>query len=220
MAPLVPVVTPEAVNSGGTSASTSLSSASFTPSAGELLVVKTANGTGGTPSVSGGGLTWTQQITVTSVGEILRIYTAVVGASPSAMTVTVSYSSATRRGFVLERWPAGSSLDATPATASATAQSTLNVSITSEGTDSAITWVMADDNEISTAATYRSGAVQEAVHAATGNFYARYAYQAAAAPGVQSVGMTAPTGLNAGLVALEILPPVPASRHRGFLLLL
>lgn len=80
-------------------ATVSATSASFTPQASSLLVLTvalhmTGNDPGTNTSVSGGGLTWTRATTQESSSAIyygvIEIWTAPVGGSPAAMTITVT----------------------------------------------------------------------------------------------------------------------------------
>lgn len=91
------------------SATTSVVSASMTPTASALLVAfgaSRASALVGAIGMSGGGLTWTSlAAALMDTGAGLRnrsgLYAAIVPSSPSAMTVTASSTSATRMGLVV-----------------------------------------------------------------------------------------------------------------------
>jgi hypothetical protein len=98
---------------------TALTTASFTPSVGEVIVAKASTwdwstnfGTGPT----GGGLTWTKRVEslgTGSGGAYSVIWTAVVGGSPTSMTVSMTPSASSRHSMVVERW-SGAQLAAAP----------------------------------------------------------------------------------------------------------
>lgn len=101
MAVSAPVLATPAVT-GVTSAGTgfSVTTASFTPTADGLLVAivseRVASGSGLPSTVSGAGLTWTKRQEIQQAGGdavCLAIWTAPVGSSPTAGTVTGSWAS-------------------------------------------------------------------------------------------------------------------------------
>jgi hypothetical protein len=185
--------------SGDTSA---LSTPSFTPSDGEVIVVKAATWDTATPSglPGGGGLLYTQQSTAAPGGfkAYCTIYTAVVATSPGAMTVALAaLTTSCYHSMVVERW-AGAAVAASPATnAIITGSGTPpSATITTTSANSIITWANADENSSDPAGrAYLSGAIEDGIadgHAATSSVQ-YYAYQTAATPGVQIIGMSAPS---------------------------
>lgn len=184
-----------------------LVSPSFTPAAGEVLVVKVAGNA--TWTITGGGLTWTQRAAQTSSSSLtpVRIFTATVGSSPVAMTVTATRAGATEVGYMLlERW-AGAKLAATPANASASRANSggaLSYTITTAAANSVVTWIDADWYENAVSGTYASGATQEDWYHFNGWYTVYAAWQSAAAAGAQTVGMTQPASQSYSSAAVEI----------------
>jgi len=206
----------ESIKNGDT---TSLSTPSFTPTNGEVIVVKAATWdttvTSGTPS--GGGLTYTRQSTAQPGGFncYATIFTTVVAGSPAGMSVTLSPPSATSyHTMVVERW-ANARLAATPATNAVisgslggTGVDTPTATVTTTGANSIITWVNADDQSNNPAGcVYLSGAIQDGLGDGSVNtssvFY--YAYQTATTAGSQTIGMTVPTSQKWTMTGIEIL---------------
>lgn len=191
------------------SATTTTTTTSFTPSAGEVIVVKAWNEwstqpTAGTPT--GGGLTYTLRASYTPGSQSsVWIWTAVVGASPSAMTVSVPWSGTSGyRAMGVERW-SGASLAATPATnATQNGSGAPSATITTTGTSSVITWIDADRSQTSGTVTYRSSATEVAKSQTDTAFYFYSAYQSAASAGSQTIGMTSPSGQTWGMIGIEI----------------
>lgn len=189
---------------------TTLTTASFTPSDGEILVVKSV--TGDTSIVigtaTGGSLTYTSRATVTTSSKCAaRIFTAPVVTSPGSMTVSVPYSGGTGwHSMLVERWSTAQ-LAGSPAVVQTTqgAGTAPSATVTTVAANSIVSWAIGDWNAASPASrAYRSSATDEGVHdGSTGNYVAYYAYQAAAASGAQTIGMTAPTQ-NPSIVGIEI----------------
>lgn len=202
------------VNSPGADAST-LTTPSFTPTVGELIVVKgvvlvAATFGFGSPTDSLGLMTFTRRVEIsgTSPTGYVAIYTGVV-TSGSAMTVSLpSLDGGTWHSMVVERW-SSARVAASPVTVTGTSGGTASapsVSLTTSAANSAISWAVASRAGGGGATrTYRSSATEDAYRyvASTGTVYA--AYQAAATAGAQSVGMTAPAGYVWSLAGLEIL---------------
>lgn len=189
--------------------SASLVTASFTPAAGDVIVVKAlssdASMTFGTPT--GGGLTYTSQYSLfTALFTGIQIWTAVVGGSPSSMTVTLSVAgTAHTHGMVVERW-AGATLAGTPATGHAqSASGTPSATVTTVGTNSVVSWVSGDWNEILGARTYLGTGIEVASQQADTHYVGDWAYQPAAAAGSQTFGLSAPAGQKWTLAGIEIL---------------
>lgn len=206
----------ESIKTGDT---TTLSTPSFTPAAGEVIVIKATTWdtavTSGTPS--GGSLTYTRQTTAQPGGFncYATIFTTIVASSPGSMSVTLSPPSATSyHTMLVERWT-NARLAATPATNAVisgslggTGVDTPTATITTTGPNSIITWVNADDQSNNPAGrAYLSGAIQDGLGDGSlntsGVFY--YAYQTAAAAGSQTIGMTLPTGQKWTMTGIEVL---------------
>jgi hypothetical protein len=204
---------------------TALTTASFTPSVGEVIVAKASTwdwstnfGTGPT----GGGLTWTKRVEslgTGSGGAYSVIWTAVVGGSPTSMTVSMTPTASSRHSMVVERW-SGAQLAATPAVNTTKFVNTnpATTTLTSTGTGSVVTWVSSDTAAIDPATrVYASSATEEDCYdlhgAADGVWY--YAYQAAASPGSQTFGTTAPSGQSVSICGIEIQDSNAAPPTRG-----
>jgi hypothetical protein len=180
---------------------TTLTTAAFTPADNEVLVVKVATENTNQPvigTVSGGSLTYASRAASNTASHCqCAIYTAAVGTSPGSMTVSCTFTTTTGfHSMLVERW-SGAALAGTPATVATTqvAGTAPSATVTTTGTNSVVSWVVADWAATSPATrAYRSSAVEEGIHDAssTGNYVAYYAYQAAAAAGAQTIGLTAP----------------------------
>jgi len=141
------------VGSNGNNAVT-LTTPRFTPDPGELLVAKMGNEDDDNPvctGVSGGGLLWQRKVEyLPGTGNVSDaiIYTAQVGGSPEAMSVSSTWSGAQEgtgeHGMIVERWQGAMVLTA-PASngvrAGAGAPSSL---IVASQAGSAVTWVDVD----------------------------------------------------------------------------
>jgi hypothetical protein len=221
---------PTLVNSYFTASPTSgdtstLSTPSFTPSSGEVIVVKAATWDTGTPSgtPSGGSLVYTRQSTAAPGGfaGYCTIFTAVVSSSPGSMTVTLSApGSSCYHSMVVERW-SGAQVAGTPAT-NATIHgvgSTPSATITTTADNSIITWANVDENSGNpTGRTYLSSAAEDGLadgHTAFSSVH-YFAYQAAATAGSQTIGMSAPANQTWSMTGIEILAAATSS-HGAFM---
>ena len=195
----------------------SLVTGSFTPAAGDILVVKVASSTAqlSWPSAapSGGGLTFTPQVSFLPpdlAWSGVGIWTSTpVGSSPSPMTVTVPFAGSTRpHGMVVERW-AGAVIAATPVTCAARFGTGNPTATLTTQVLSAVTWCNDDWN--GTPGTSRAYNTTSATPSEDGyNLNAIYdtayfAYQAASGAGVQTIGLTAPVGQTWSIIGMEIL---------------
>lgn len=202
-----------AVSSAGQNTAT-LTTPSFTPSVGEIIVVKWGNEDVGVPSigaVSGGSLTYTNRASSSGVSSHAEVYvytTTVVSAS--SMTVSVAASgSAGNHWMLVERW-SGALLAGTPAT-NATKTGTgsaPSATITTTGTTSIVTWINNDWNATTGTAAYRSSASEDGALLVASHIRFYAAYQSAASAGSQTIGLTAPTGQNWSMVGIEVLSSV------------
>lgn len=207
---MAPTLTTSYLVVQSTANTTTLTTTTFTPADGEIIVVKGASADQPTVigTASGGSLTYTSQATITTVNKCpVRIFTAPVGTSPGSMSVSLTFSgSAGWHSMLVERW-AGAALAGTPAIVQTTqaAGTAPSATVTTTGTNSVVSWTVADWSATSPASrAYRSSAVDEGIHDASPSQYvAYYAYQAAAAAGAQTVGLTAPT-MEPTVVGIEI----------------
>lgn len=192
----------------GTSA---LTTPSFTPSNGEVVVVKLETWDTGTSmgAPTGGSQTYTSRVTVAPGGfrPWVGIYTAVISGSPGAMTVSSTPSASARYSMTVERW-SGAQLAATPATGSNNAGTgAASGTITTAAANSIITWAAGDAQSVDPATrAYLNSATDEGVRddhvGANGVGY--HAYQSAASSGSQSFGLSAPTGMQFCIAGLEV----------------
>jgi hypothetical protein len=203
---------------------TTLTTSSFTPTAGDILVVKAAKEN--SASLTYGPPTDTQSNTYTLRASHsgtnqapVWIWTAVAGSSVS-MTVSMTSSGASGwfRSFLVEDWTRAA-LDATPVTNSTTNGTGAPLAtLTTTQNNSAVTWVNADFAAVSPSGrVYNTSAavpIEEDVHdkSSATNYVAYYASQSAASPGSQTFGLTSPTGQTWSMVGIEILDvPGPGS---------
>lgn len=201
-----------------------ISTPSFTPSNGEVIVVKLATWDTGTSmgTPTGGSQTYTSRITVAPGGfrPWCGIYTAVISGSPGSMTVSSTPSTSAQFSMTVERW-SSASLAATPATNSGgTTNSGTGVagsSLTTTASNSVISWVAADAQSLDPSTrAYLGSATDEGVRdghiGSNGVDY--HAWASAAVAGATSFGLSAPTGMQWDIAGIEILdnsaaPPIP-----------
>jgi hypothetical protein len=190
---------------------TTLTTASFTPSNGDWLVVKLATWDSGSPlgAPTGGGLTYTAQVTQAPGGfnQWCAIYTAPVISSPGSMTVSSTPSVSLRGSMCVERW-SGAQLAATPVTNKANgAGSAAASTITPSAGTSVIPWVGGDAQSVDPATrAYLASATQDGLRddhvGANGVDY--HAYQSSTGTGSQSYGLSAPGGMTWVIAAIEV----------------
>lgn len=200
---------------GGFSHAT-MTTPSFTPSTGELIVIK-----GGAlpelddvfdvPTASGGGITWTQRVSVWGSGgsRYAEIWTGVVtvGGSPITVSLPTLATGPEQLAMLVERWSSARVAD-TPVVVSGADNtgSAPNLTLTTTAANSVIS-SMVTSNVGGSGATraYRSSATEDGYLyiSSRGTFY--WAWQSAASAGAQSVGMTAPSAYRWTLAGIEIL---------------
>lgn len=200
------------VDSGADNTNT-LTTATFTPSNGEVLVVKgTTWSTGLTLNTpTGGSQTYTQQAVEDPGGfaGYASIWTATVAGSPGPMAVSVAPASSSRHHIVVERW-GSAQLAATPATGRGFYNGTPgapSVNITTTGANSVVSWCSQDEQSISPAGrVYLLSATEDGIYDGSGgaNTVMYFAYAAVAAAGTVAMGMSAPTGQKWVLAGVEI----------------
>lgn len=221
---------PILVNSYFVASSTSgdtstLSTPSFAPNNGEVIVVKASTWDTGTPSgtPSGGGLTYSQKATAAPGGfaGYCTIFTAVVSGSPGSMSVTLSAPAGScYHSMTVERW-SGAQVAASPATNATIhgGSGEPSVTITTTANNSIITWANVDENSRDPATrAYLSSATEDGLadgHTAVSSVH-YYAYQTAASAGSQTVGMSAPLNQNWTIVGIELLA-APSSPPGAFM---
>jgi len=188
---------------------TALTTPSFTPASGEIIVVKratedSAHAYSGVPS--GGSLTYTSRASDNSGSHCyVDIYTA-VGAGASMTVSSGALSTSAWHSMMVERW-SGAQLAATPATNSTkTGTGAPSATVITVASNSIVTSVNADWAAIApTGRAYRSSANEDGLHdKSTGNYVAYFFYQTAAASGSQTIGLTAPTGETWSMLGIEI----------------
>lgn len=203
------LITTYQVNSVGGDLS-SLVSPSFTPSNGEVIIVKATGESFQTPNIdapSGGGQTYTQRASISQSSECeIRIFSSVISGSPGSMTITVPFSSNPGyHAILIERW-GSAQLAASPATINVIAAGAPSTTINTAADGSAVSWMAADWNANAPGTpAYRSDAVQEGIHdVSTGNYVGYFAYQTTTTAGSQTIGLTSPAGQEAAIGAIEI----------------
>jgi predicted esterase len=188
-----------------------LTTTSFTPSAGEVIIVKAFDADYGSPNISqvlGGGLTYATKIHIQATSKAEAwIFAAEVGAtSPGAMTVSVSwFGTVGRHGIVVERWSSGLVKGVPAQGVTVMGSGAPSSSITPTNANSVLTWLDVDWNVVAGTATYRSSATQTQTASLT-TVRAYAAYQNSPSTSAQTVGLTAPTGQAWSMGAIEILP--------------
>jgi hypothetical protein len=200
--------------------SSTLSTPAFTPSDGEIIVVKAATWDTGTPSgtPSGGGLTFAQKATAAPGGfaGYCTIFTATVGTSPGSMSVTLSAPAGScYHSMVVERW-SGAQVAASPATNVTIhgGSGEPSVTLSTTANNSIITWANVDENSRDPATrAYLSGATEDGLadgHSSVSSVH-YYASQTAGAAGSQTFGMSAPLNQNWTIIGIEILDLPPTA---------
>jgi hypothetical protein len=200
------------VNSASNTANQTITTVSFTPTTGDLVVLKVITSDAatpvGSPSATAGGITWVKRTenTVASTNYV-AIWTGIVTTGGTAMTISVTASGSTfvQLSMVLERWT-GAQLSAMPSLIQAEGTAGVpSANITIVGTGSVISWLNGDWVGVVGTATYSNGATQDGIHqVGSGTAYAAYyAYQTALA-GLRNIAMSAPTGQTWTLTGIEI----------------
>jgi len=201
-----------------------LSTPSFTPSTGELIVVKAATWDSGTPSgtPSGGSIAFSQKATAAPGGfaGYCAIFTGTATGSPGSMSITLSAPGGScYHSMVVERWTRAT-VAASPAISSPiNGNGAPTATLTSTAPNSIITWGNVDENSRDPAGrAYLSGATEDGLadgHSSTSSVH-YFAYQTAAAAGSQTIGMSVPNTQNWVMVGIEILD-APTASHGAFL---
>jgi hypothetical protein len=196
---------------------TTLTTPSFSPNPGEVIVVKgatwdTANGLAA-PTDSASALTWTHVNTGAPGGfnGWGGVWGATVGSAPGSITISVApaTSSNTRHSIVVERW-GSAKLAASPATNSTVSGSgaTASTTLTTTAANSVVSWCMVDEQSNDPAnSTYLSSATQDGLYDGHvgGNSVQYFAYQSAPSAGAQTFGITNTGTVKWVTVGVEIL---------------
>jgi hypothetical protein len=175
-----------------------LTSTSFTPTAGDVLVVKTGTWwnaiSPGTPTDTS-GQTWTSRVQETGAPN------------NGAITVSITPASNSHHTLLVERWT-GAQLAATPATGHALASGSgvASATLTTTANGSAVSWCLYDGSSADPATrTYQASATEESLSdqhgGSNGVFY--FASQAAATAGSQTFGLATPDTFYA-MAGIEI----------------
>lgn len=196
----------------GTNNANALTTPAFTPSNGEVIVVKLTTwdtGTsGGTPS--GGGQTYTQRVTAAPGGfnGYASVWTATISGSPGSMTISATPAASAQHQMIVERW-GNAQLAASPAV-----NSTVNGSgapsanITTTAANSVVSWCSVDENSRDPATrAYRLSATEDGIYDghSGANSVQYFAYAQVGEAGTYAMGMTDPTTQQWVLAGVEIL---------------
>jgi hypothetical protein len=189
-----------------------LTTPSFSPANGEILIIKLAtwSTTTSMSAPTGGGQTYQSAIIAAPGGftpwEAIYFVNGVSG-SPGSMTISSTPSASSWHGMVVERW-SGATMDATPAV-----NGTINgtgapsVTLTTTAANSVISTVSGDaQSNDPTGHAYLSSATEDGLqdgHVGS-NGVTYYYWQNCGAAGSQTVGMSAPGGQKWALAAIEI----------------
>ena len=204
----------ENVNSPTSTLPATITSTAFTPATGELIIIKVVTedflAALNDPIASGGGITWIKRNENKVASTCAAgIWSGIVTAGGSSITISITTINNGAAGgwfsMVVERWT-GAQLDNTPSTIVASGGSS-TITITTTGTNSVVSYLVGDWNAVPPGTpVYASGATQDGLHdKSTGAFYtAYYAYQNAAAAGIQTLGLTAPVGRSDTIMGIEI----------------
>ena len=213
---------PVVLTSGGANSNT-LTTSSFTPADGEVIVVKLATSDGtlimGAPT--GGSLSFGSPKVFKTPGGFAgscAIYAVKVGTSPGSMTLASTPTGVIEHSMCVERW-INADLAGTPATGSAQGFSGApNSSLTSTGTASVVSWVASDVQSTDPASrAYLSSAIEDGIDDSHGsaNGVHYYAWQTAPTAGSQAFGLSAPTPTQYVIAGIEIID-VPVTWTFGY----
>jgi hypothetical protein len=202
------------VQSSGTSTA-AVTTASFTPSNGEVIIVKleTYDTSIAMGAPTGGSQTYTSRLLVAPGGfrPWVGLYTATISGSPGSMTISSTPGASARYSMCVERW-SSAQLAATPVTNSGGTTNggsgAASSSLTTTAANSVLSYVAGDAQSLDPSTrAYLASATQDGLRddhvGANGVGY--HAYQAVAAAGSTSFGLSAPTGMQWDIAGIEIL---------------
>jgi hypothetical protein len=188
-----------------------LTTPSFTPAVGEIIVVKglveDSGRTLGTPS--GGGGSYTQQVVDTTASHVYATIWTSTTTVASSTTVSLPFGTgaAAYHSMVVERW-SNAQLAATPATADTRGTGAPSTTLTTAASGSVVSWCCGDwaaiDGTSRTYNTTSASPTEDGYRFVSTNFTAYWAYQTAASASSQTFGLTAPTGQTWTLLGIEI----------------
>lgn len=207
---------------------TTLTSSAFSPSAGEVIVVKlctwdTAAGMNA-PTDSLSALTFTHVGTAAPGGfnGWTGVWVCKVGSAPGSLTISAAPTtgSATRHTMFIERW-SSADLAATPATnatVNGSGSTTASTTLTTTAADSVVSWAMVDEQSrdpagssyITTSGTVTQQGIYDGHVGSNSVHYS--AYQTAATAGSNTFGITSSIGtLTWVAVGVEVLAAATAT---------
>lgn len=194
-----------------TTTSGTLTSTSFTPQVGDVIVVKLVaeDSVVAFNTPTGGGWTYTSRVSDTTASHVsARIYTAVPssGGTPQTVSVTATWGASSDATMVVELWR-NAKLAASPATCDTRGSGAPSTTLTTAAANSVVSWCDGDWNAATGTATYNTTSAtptQDGNTQVTGRYCAYFAYQAATSAGSQTLGMTAPAGQAWTLLGIEI----------------
>lgn len=191
---------------------TALTTATFTPPAGAILLAVVVSADGGqthsTPTATGHTFAARPNVGTNSASARVSLWTAV--ATGAAITVTATFAGSLIPHGLVVVVLTGAQLAATPAVATfdgnAGANSAPTLNITTAAAGSIVVWGLADWSAIDGTSTkaYRSSATERSFHFFSGQYTVYVAWQNAAAAGSQTFGLTAPTGQKPTMAGIEI----------------
>lgn len=211
-APAGPVLADVQMRRETATATTSLVSAPFTCTVGDVIVVKTVTGnmnvpTIGTPTMSGHTFTLRAAVNTSSKCDVDIWTTTITVAGEYVITQPFS-GTAGPRSAVFERW-ANAVLAGSPAFVQTTGSSVgPSATITTTGSNSVVSWALGDWAALAQGTiALRSGALLEGTAGGdTTTYTPYYAEQDAATAGSQTIGTTTPAGAqNWSIAGIEIL---------------
>jgi hypothetical protein len=196
--------------------------AAVTIAAGDLIVVKASSPRGDASAYNlptATGLTFTLRASEYTQANHNRaaIWTAVAATALGATTITWTWAGASNfHSMIVERW-SGAQLDATPATQVAFGTASLpSTTLTTEAANSVVT--MLNTDWVPTNPAARVWVTTSASDAQVWepwlkylalNYWTAYAYMRTGAAGSKTLGMSAPSGQNWTILALELQAVVP-----------
>ena len=203
-------------NKTNTTSAGTLTSTSFTPQTGDIIVVKivTADSTYTYNTPTGGGWTYTSRVVDATASHCwLQIWTAPVTTGGTAQTVAATVlanpTNVQQASMVVELWR-NAQLAATPATCDSRGTGAPSTPITTVAANSVVSWCNGDWAAVSpTGHTYNTTSATPTEdglddQSGVGAYVGYYAYQTAATAGSQTLGLTAPTGQTWTLAGIEI----------------
>jgi hypothetical protein len=199
-------------NLQSTSSAATLTSTSFTPQTGDIIVVKldTADASTNYNTPTGGGWTYTQQVLDTTTSHVwASIWTAPVTSGGTSQTVASTHGtgSTTYAVMVVELWR-GAQLAATPATCDTRGTGAPSTTLTTVAANSVVSWMSGDwagvDGTSRAYITSSATPTEDGYSFALSQITAYSAYQTTATAGSQNLGLTAPTGQTWTLTGIEI----------------